>query len=96
VLNGSIPRADGSDASDAVAACLAGVSREAERAARLLGLGAWRAIAVEGGPANYELRGPNDDTLLLVTRGRDVPAGRLSRIADRAVESARQWLAEYE
>jgi tetratricopeptide (TPR) repeat protein len=94
VLDGSILRADGTDASDAVAAALAGVSREAERAARLLQLGTWRAIAIEGGPANYEVRSPTEATLLLVTRGRQVPAGRLSRIADRAVEQARRWLAE--
>jgi tetratricopeptide (TPR) repeat protein len=96
VLDGSVLRIDGTDASDAVAAALAGVSREAERAARLLKLGTWRAIAIEGGPANYEVRSPTDATLLLVTRGRQVPAGRLSRIADRAVDQARRWLAEYE
>jgi tetratricopeptide (TPR) repeat protein len=92
VLFGSIESASGTDASDAVAAALAGVSREAERTARLLGLGVWRAIAIEGVPANYEVRSPSAETLLLVTRGRHVPAGRLSRIADRAVEQARQWL----
>src|SRR5206468_5622469 len=36
VLAGSLQRADRSDAGDAVAAALGGVSREAERAARLL------------------------------------------------------------
>lgn len=96
VLRGKLERADGTDASDAVAAALAGVSREAERAANLLGLGEWRAIAIEGGPVNYEIRSPTPETVLLVTRGREVPAGRLARIADRAVEHARRWLEELE
>ncbi|MEO8450769.1 MAG: hypothetical protein ABI647_13305 [Gemmatimonadota bacterium] len=95
-LTGRVSRPDGSEASDAVAAALAGISKEAERIARLLGLGEWRAIAMEGAPANYEVRAPTPETLLLVFRGREVPAGRLSRIADKAVLTARQWLEEVE
>jgi hypothetical protein len=96
VLRGRIDRTDGIEATESVAAALAGVSREAERAANLLGLGHWRAIAIEAGPFNYEIRSPTAETLLLVARGREVPAGRLARIADRAVEQARQWLEELE
>lgn len=96
VLRGQLARPDGSDASDAVAAALAGVSKEAERTARLLGMGEWRAIAIEGGSINYELRSPTRETLLLVMRGREVPAGRLARIADRAVDQARSWLEALE
>ncbi|MFN0177360.1 MAG: hypothetical protein ACKVZ0_01085 [Gemmatimonadales bacterium] len=96
VLRGQLKRADGVDASETVAAALAGISREAERASNLLELGSWRAIAIEGGPVNYEIRSPTTETVLLVTRGREVPAGRLARIADRAVEQARQWLEEGE
>ncbi|MBL8984857.1 MAG: hypothetical protein JNJ80_01200 [Gemmatimonadetes bacterium] len=94
VLRGKLERSDGVDASDAVAAALAGVSREAERATRMLELGEWRAIAIESGAVNYELRTPTSETLLLVMRGREVPAGRLARIADKAVDQARQWLEE--
>lgn len=94
VLRGRMEAADGSDASDAVAAALAGVSREAERTARLLELGEWQGIAIEGGPANFELRSPTAETLLVVARGREVPAGRLARIADRAAADARAWLEE--
>ena len=96
VLLGHLPRADGVDAGEQAAAALAGVSREAERAARLLGLGQWRAIAMEGGPANYELRSPTPETLLLVMRPREVPAGRLSRIAERTAQQAREWLETLE
>jgi predicted regulator of Ras-like GTPase activity (Roadblock/LC7/MglB family) len=94
VLTGRLDRADGSDASDAVAAALAGVSREAERATRILELGEWKGIAIESGAVNFELRSPTAETLLLVMRGREVPAGRLARIADRAVAEARRWLEE--
>jgi tetratricopeptide (TPR) repeat protein len=93
-LAGAIRNADGQDAGDAVAAVLAGISREAERAARLLGLGPWRRISLEGGPANFELRTPTIDSVLLVTRPREVPAGRLALLADRAASAARRWLEE--
>lgn len=96
VLRGEVLRPDGTDASDPVAAALAGVSRDAERTGRMLGLGQWRAIAIEGGPVNYEIRSPTPSTLLLVMRGREVPAGRLARIADRATAEARAWLEEVE
>jgi len=92
VLRGEVYRVDGSEAGDAVAAALAGVSREAGRTARLLGLGEWQAIAVEGGPVNYEIRSPTEESLLFLMRGREVPAGRLSRIADRAASEAKVWL----
>ena len=94
VLRGRLDRVDGVDASEAVAAALAGVSREADRAARLLQIGEWKALAIESGAVNFEVRSPSPETLLLVMRGREVPAGRLARIADKAVEQARQWLEE--
>src|SRR4051794_21198246 len=46
-LGGELASSDGENASDRVAAQLAGVSREAARATRLLGLGSWHAIAIE-------------------------------------------------
>jgi tetratricopeptide (TPR) repeat protein len=92
VLRGRAPAPDGTDVGAAVAAVLAGVSREAGRMAKLLSLGDWRAVAIEGGPANYELRAPTPETVLLVYRPREVPAGQLSRIAERAAGQARQWL----
>lgn len=93
-LAGGIRAADGQDASDRVAAVLAGISREAERAVRLLGLGPWRRLAIEGGPAHFELRTPTIDSVLLVARPSEVPAGRLVLLADRAASAARRWLEE--
>jgi tetratricopeptide (TPR) repeat protein len=94
VLAGRVHDVRGVDAGDAVAAALAGVTREAERAARLLGLGPWRRIALEGGPAHMELRSPTSDSVLLVMRPREIPAGRLALLAERAAASARRWLEE--
>ena len=94
LLAGGIRGADGQPAGEAVAAALTGVTREAERASRLLGLGPWRRISLEGGPAHFELRTPTMDSVLLLTRPRQVPAGRLAMLADRAAAAARRWLEE--
>ena len=94
LLAGDLRDAEGRSAGEAVAAALTGVTREAERAARLLGLGSWRRISLEGGPAHFELRTPTIDSVLLLTRGRHVPAGRLGMLADRATAAARRWLEE--
>jgi predicted regulator of Ras-like GTPase activity (Roadblock/LC7/MglB family) len=75
-----------------VAAHLAGVSREAVRTARLLGLGAWQSVVAECGSGNLHLSAPSDDTVLFTTRDASVPAGRLSVIAERAGAAARRWL----
>jgi tetratricopeptide (TPR) repeat protein len=93
-LAGMVRGADGQEASDAAGAALAGVSREAERTARLLGLGPWRRISLEGGPVNLELRAPTSDSVLLLVRSREVPPGRLGLLADRAAGAARRWLEE--
>ena len=94
LLAGGVSDAAGQPAADAVGAALAGISREAERTARLLRLGAWRRLSLEGGPAHFELRTPTIDSVLLVTRPREVPSGRLALLADRASGAARRWLEE--
>ncbi|HET8634106.1 MAG TPA: hypothetical protein VFL88_08150 [Gemmatimonadales bacterium] len=91
-LGGGIRNADNRDVSDAVAAHLAGVSREAVRTARLLGLGGWQSVVAECGSGNLHLSAPSDDTVLLTTRDASVPAGRLAVIAERAGAAARRWL----
>ena len=91
-LGGAIRNDDGADVSDAVAAHLAGVSREAARAARLLGLGPWQSVAVECEEGNAHLVAPTTDTVLLTVRDVSVPAGRLAIVADRAAHAARRWL----
>lgn len=91
-LGGGIRNADNRDVSDTVAAHLAGVSREAVRTARLLGLGTWQSVVAECGSGNLHLSAPSDETVLLTTRDASVPAGRLAVIAERAGAAARRWL----
>lgn len=92
VLGGAVRGRDGTDAAAPVAAYLAGASQEAERTARVLGLGTWTWIVVEGENGNLHVSQPSTETLLLVRRDRSVPSGRLAVFAERATESARVWL----
>lgn len=91
-LGGGLTSPDGTAVGDAVAAHLAGVFRDASRATRLLGLGAWTSVAAETGDANLILCAPTPDALLLLVRDTSVPIGRLAHQAERASESARRWL----
>jgi tetratricopeptide (TPR) repeat protein len=93
-LGGGIRNRDAADVSDAVAAHLAGVSREAARAARLLDLGRWLSVSVETADGNMHLTEPSDGTVLLTVRDASVPAGRLALLAERAGETARRWLGQ--
>ncbi len=91
-LGGGLRDVANHDVSDAVAAHLAGVQREAARTARLLGLGAWQSVVAECGSGNLHLSAPSDSTVLLLKRDASVPAGRLAVIAERAAAAARRWL----
>lgn len=92
VLGGALRGPDGTDVTDAVAAYLAGVSQEAARTAKLLGLGAWSGVSAEGRQGNVHLAQPSPEAMLLVVRDRGVPLGRLAILAQRATAAARRWL----
>jgi len=92
VLGGALKDRHGADVTDAVAAYLAGVSQEAARTAKLLGLGNWTGLAAEGGEGNVFLKQPSPEVMLLVVRERGVPMGRLAVIANRAAQAASRWL----
>ena len=92
VLGGALKDPAGRDVTDAVAAYLAGVSQEAGRTAKLLGLGSWTGLAAEGRHGHAHLTPPTGSALLLVVRERSVPMGRLAIIAQRAALAARRWL----
>ncbi|HET6579952.1 MAG TPA: tetratricopeptide repeat protein [Gemmatimonadales bacterium] len=91
-LGGRLAGEDGDAAGDRVAAQLAGVSREAARASRLLGLGSWHSIAVESPDAHLVLAQPTPDTVLLASRDPSLPMGRVTLLAERAARAARAWL----
>ena len=95
-LAGLLVAPGGEDVSDAVAAELSGVSREAARAARLLGFGNWRGLAVECADANLHLLPPTEGTLLMVVAEPATPPGRLAVVAERVAASARRWLERLE
>ena len=92
VLGGALRNPAGADVTDAVAAYLAGVSQEAARTAKLLGLGSWTGLAAEGKHGNVHVAQPSKDALLLVVRDRGVPLGRLAILAQRATAMAQRWL----
>ena len=93
-LSGSLVGPNQEDVADRVAAELAGVSREAARTAKLLGLGGWQAIAVESPEGNLFLVAPTENTVLLTIRDPSLPMARLGLIAERGAREARAWLGE--
>jgi tetratricopeptide (TPR) repeat protein len=94
-LNGTLRSPNNDDVGDRVAAELAGVSKEASRTSRLLGLGTWEAIAVESPEGNLYLVAPTPDTMLLTVRDPSLPMARLGLIAERAAREARAWLESH-
>lgn len=91
-LGGGLRAPEGADVADVVAAHLAGVSREAARTAKLLGLGQWEAVVLESPGGNAALLPVSSEALLLVVRDTSVPTGRLQVAAERAGRAARAWL----
>jgi predicted regulator of Ras-like GTPase activity (Roadblock/LC7/MglB family) len=94
VLGGALRDRQGKDVTEVVAAHLAGVSQEAARTAKLLGLGQWIGLSAEGLVGHVHLAAPTGDALLLVVRDRSVPMGRLAILAQRAAHVARRWLEQ--
>jgi predicted regulator of Ras-like GTPase activity (Roadblock/LC7/MglB family) len=93
VLAGSYVDAAGQDVADVVAAELAGVSSEAERAMRHLGLGAWTSLLVEADGAVVAMTPAPLGSLLVVAASRQTPMGLVRLLLDRALTRARDWLS---
>lgn len=96
LLAGGLTRSDGQDVAEEVAAFLAGVSHECERTTRLLDLGTWTGLTAEAERGHVHIVPPTAETLLLLSRDRSVPLGRIAHLAERAAGAARQWLQEVE
>lgn len=93
VLAGAYADLSGLDVAEVVAAELAGVSSEAERAMRHLGLGAWTSLLVEADDAVVAMTPAPLGSLLVVATSRQTPVGLVRLLLDRALTRARDWLA---
>ena len=85
-------RTDGRDVAQEVGAELSGVSDEARRAMRHLGLGDWGSIVFETSDATIALAPAPSDGLLVVAAHGATPLGLVRRLLDRAGATARRWL----
>jgi tetratricopeptide (TPR) repeat protein len=93
VLAGAYLDAEGRDVAPEVGAQLSGVSDEADRATRHLGIGAWRSIVFETEAAVVAMAPAAGDGLLVLAASRATPLGLLRRLLDRCSAQARAWLA---
>lgn len=94
-LAGGIGPGHTDDAADAAAAVAAGAVREAARTARLLDLGGWRHLLIEGETSRSALLPIESQGALLVHRPIAAPAGRVLALAGRAASAARVWLEQH-
>ena len=94
VLAGAYPGANGEDLAERIGAELSGVSDEARRAMRHLGLGEWSSIVFETEGATVAMAPAPSDALLVIATDRATPLGFVRRLLDRAGERARRWLGE--
>jgi len=93
VLAGAYADPTGTDVAEIVGAELAGVSSEAERAMRHLGLGTWTSLLVEADDAVVAMTPAPLGSLLVVSASRQTPVGLVRLLLDRALTRARDWLA---
>jgi predicted regulator of Ras-like GTPase activity (Roadblock/LC7/MglB family) len=91
VVAGEYLTADGRDLGADIGAQLTGVSEEAARAMRHLGLGRWKQIVFEAEAASVAMA-PSGEGVLLVAAPRTVPLGYVRRLLERSVERATRWL----
>jgi len=94
VLAGLYVDADGADVAEEIGAQLSGVSEEARRAMRHLGLGDWQSITFETEAATIAMAPAPRDALLLVAAARERPLGLVARLRESAVRRAGEWMEE--
>ena len=94
VMAGTYVTQDGRDVAQEIGAELSGVSDEARRAMRHLGLGDWSSLTVETDAAVVAMAPMRDDALLLVAASKAMPLGLVHRVLDRCAERATAWLKQ--
>ena len=94
VLAGAYFTADGEDLAQEIGAELNGVSDEATRATRHLGIGAWRSITFEAEAATVAMAPTEHDGLVVLATGGSAPLGLTRRLLERCAAVARRWLGE--
>jgi tetratricopeptide (TPR) repeat protein len=92
VLEGQLDGRIGPLSTEQLAPALAGLSRDAERTTRLLGLGPWSRISLGSASLGLEIRSPTVDSLLVLTRPEDIAPGDLGTEADLLSADVRHWL----
>jgi predicted regulator of Ras-like GTPase activity (Roadblock/LC7/MglB family) len=92
VLAGGYPVDNGQDIAQEVGAGLSGVSEEAERAMRHLGMGGWTSLVFETDHATLAMAPGPDGGLLVVAASRATPLGFVRRLLERVSDRARVWL----
>jgi predicted Zn-dependent protease/predicted regulator of Ras-like GTPase activity (Roadblock/LC7/MglB family) len=93
VLGGAYFTWDGRDVAQEVGAALSGVSDEADRATKYLGIGEWNTIVVETEAAAVAIAPTEADGLVVLAAGSSTPLGLTHRLLERCVARAREWLA---
>ena len=92
VLAGAYFTWDGRDVAQEVGAELSGVSDEADRATKYLGIGDWSVILVETEAAAVAIAPTEANGLLVLATGASTPLGLTQRLLERCIARARQWL----
>lgn len=98
VLAGAYYTRDGRNVAQDVGASLSGVSDEALRATKHIGIGPWRSVLFETEAATLTLApapadGPAAGGLMVVAVAPATPLGQLRRLMDRCVSRASAWLS---
>lgn len=92
VLAGTYVVAGGVDVSQEIGAALTGISDEARRAMRHLGLGDWSSIVFESEAARVAMAPAPEDGVVLVAAAPTMPHGLVRRVLDRVSARARAWV----
>jgi tetratricopeptide (TPR) repeat protein len=94
VMAGTYVTHDGREVGQEVGAELSGVSEEARRAMRHLGLGDWSSLVFETEAAVIAMSPMPEDRLMLVAAAKSLPLGFVQRVLDRCARAAERWLRE--